>query len=323
LPPKPGLALARRIVKEYNNDGFIAVIVEGDERIGKSTYVLKSLNQALDYLKGKKVNKSNWQTYLGWNPAEVIDTWAHKPSNIKYIGYIWDDAGVWLNNLQWSDPLLIEVQKYMSIVGSDYAFLGLTTPNAKWILNKINRIPGMMRIIIKKTMGSNRIGKLPESIRWAREARGYIPWFSPDTKRSGVRKILVDDFKCKMDNETYEWYKPLRDGYNDLIKLRMAHEALAQVKAQRLRDLQLETKGLRWQNQLRKLEKVKRKFDEENEKLPKDVSADYPNEIEDQLIRADIEDIDITSESHHVGEDGVITIDNDDNEIDLEGVEDE
>lgn len=252
---------------------FLCCIVEGEERIGKSTYVMKCLNQALDYLAKPKIREDNWREYLGWKPDEVIKTWSVKPSNIKQVGYIWDDAGVWLNNLAWNDPLLKEVQKYMSLVGSDYSFFAMTTPNAKWILNKINKIPGMMRIKIIKTDGSDMIGEMPESKRWSRRATGYEPWYSPDLKKSGVRKVLVDDYRCKMDDDMYKWYQPLRWGYNNIIKERMNIEALSEIKRNELKELQLKAKELRLHNQIIKLS-------EEKDNL----KGDYVN-IDDKLTK--------------------------------------
>lgn len=298
MPAIPSLALARRIVKSYMNDSFLCVIIEGEERIGKTTLATKALNQALAYLTNKQIRENNWRNYMGWNASEVIEQWYSKPSNKKEIGFIWDDAGMWLNALQWSDPVLIQIQRYMNIIGTDYSFFCMTTPKASWILNKINGIPGIIKVIVKRTMGEDTIGEMEESTKWARVGKGYKPWWSPDTKRSGVRKILEDDFSCKMPDEMYAWYKPLRERYNDEIKKYMRHEMISQIRKGALRDLQQKTKGLRMQSQLNKLNKSYDKLEKEGKELPRGVFRD-----EDKL-ESDILSIDGNEyEEMEVGED--------------------
>ena len=58
---------------------------------------------------------------------------------------------------------------------------------------------------------------------WARKAVGFKFWLHADLKHSGVKKIFEDKFDCRMPNDFFNWYKPLRDAYEDLA-LRLLNE---------------------------------------------------------------------------------------------------
>lgn len=262
MPKLPTLALARMIVKAYNNDDFLPIIVEGGLRRGKSAYVIKVMMQVREYLGQKPLSRWNLRSVMGWEPRDVIETWLLK-GPVKEPVFCWDDAGVWLNNCRWNDPLLLTISEYLNLVGTDYGCLILTTPKAGWVLSKINAIPELIRIKIRKSRGTDNIdGNDEESTRFARQAVGYKPWRSPDLKQHGVNKVLIDDYSCKIPDDIYSYYKPLREGYNVKVKKRMLGELNAGVRKTQLRDLQQETRALRWTNNLRKLQAQKAKLEE-------------------------------------------------------------
>jgi hypothetical protein len=223
MPEIPSLALARLIIRSYLNDDFHPIIVYGDLRIGKSSYALKSLKQALEYLRPfidglPKFSTDSIERFMGWNPLEVVTSWLNEEERMPC--YIWDDAGYWLHSLNWTDPVLISVMKYMNVVGTDYNTLIFTTPDPTWILSKIANMAGMIRIKVVKRDGSEKV-LIDERAyrRFARTAIGYKPWKSPDLKRGGVNKIIIDDFSCKIEDDLYEWYKPIREHYAKNAKL--------------------------------------------------------------------------------------------------------
>jgi hypothetical protein len=246
MPELPSLALARLIVKSYLNDDFHPIIVYGDLRIGKSVYTTKALEQALDYLFGWKLTPTNLNRFMGWNPEENVESWLNEEERMPC--YIWDDAGYWLHSLNWTDPTLISIQKYMNVVGTDYNVLIFTTPDPSWILSKIANMSGMVRVKIVKRSGSANITQLQEYRRFARRGIGYKPWKSPDLKRGGVNKVLDDEFSCKMPDRLYEWYKPIRLSYAKKAKLEI-------MKNLRNAKTKMEIDELKNQKKLRKLEK--------------------------------------------------------------------
>lgn len=215
MSPLPTLALARLIVRNYLNDDFSLVIVDGNLRVGKSTYSIKSLSQALDYLFGKPIKRmKDLKWVMGWEPEEVVETW--QALTEREPCFIWDDAGYWLHSMNWNDPLMISIQRYFNVIGTDYNTIILTTPSPKWVLSKIANMPEMIRIKCTKRTG----GIQTEEYRmFARVATGYRKWESPDLKRGGVNKIIYDEFSCKLDQVLYDEYKPIREDYARKAKM--------------------------------------------------------------------------------------------------------
>ena len=211
MAPLPTLSLARLIVKNYMRDDFNLVIVDGNLRKGKTTYAVKSVEQALDYL-GKihtdEIQPSELKWILGFEPDEVLESWLFV--KVRQPAFVWDDAGYWLHSMNWRDPVMVSIQQYFNVVGTDFNTMILTTPSPLWVLSKIANMPEMIRVKITKRDGGNRDS---EYKRFARTATAYQRWTSPDLKRGGVNKIWVDTFSCKMRDSLYEWYKPIRDEY--------------------------------------------------------------------------------------------------------------
>ena len=156
---------------------------------------------------------------MGWDPSENVEVWLDITERIPM--FTWDDAGYWLFSLNWTDPLLISVQQYMNVIGTDMNNLMLTTPDPEWILSKIATMPGTMRIKIIKRDGGRSDA---DSRLFSRRALGYVPWKYPDLKGGGVNKRLQDDFSCKLPDDFYKWYKPTRKEYTMRAKLAMREE---------------------------------------------------------------------------------------------------
>jgi len=268
MPEAPTLATARKIVKEYYADGFQLFIIEGNARIGKSALATKVIDQVLNFVYDRKIECSSFSKwglkhFMGWHPVEVIETWLDKPKKKEPI-FVWDDAGVWLNNMLWSDPLLIKITQYLNIVGTDYASLIFTTPKAGWVLNKIGAFPEMIRIKVVKLGGQDLLIQDKESIKFSRRAIGYKPWLSPDLKKHGVNKVLQDDFSCKMRDDLYSYYQPLRDSYNDQIKAAMKQELHTRALVRQVRESQVQVKAMAYSQRLGKLKKRQAKLEKAN-----------------------------------------------------------
>lgn len=189
------------------------------------------MGQVIDYFFGEDIFTVTGSTgfrrapicekYMGWDPIEVVDTWLDIPEGTRIPMYQWDDAGYWLFSLNWTDPLLISIQQYMNVVGTDMNNMMLTSPDPEWILSKIATMPGTMRVKIIKRDGG---GSDADSRLYSRRALGYVPWKYPDLKGGGVNKKLVDDFSCKLPDKFYKWYKPTREFYATRAKLAMREE---------------------------------------------------------------------------------------------------
>jgi hypothetical protein len=56
-------------------------------------------------------------------------------------------------------------------------------------------------------------------------------------KRGGVNKIWIDDFNCKIKDDIYEWYYPLRRDYAQDGKQKIIDNLRRKSDKQRLEDL--------------------------------------------------------------------------------------
>ena len=209
MPKLPSLSLARLICRAFRDDDFILVIIYGPLRMGKSAYAMKVMGQVYEYFFGKSLSVDLVRDYMGFHPSEVVDRWLELGDK-RIPMYVWDDAGYWLYSLDWNDPLLKAVQKYMNVVGTDMNCLMLTTPDPTWILSKILNMPGTVRGRIIKRDGGIR--DQPSSL-YARRCRGYKPYRMPDLKKTGVNVLWEDDFSCRIPDDVWGYYYPLRRGY--------------------------------------------------------------------------------------------------------------
>jgi len=254
----PSLILAQKMVQNFRYDSFTLWIIEGPLRIGKSAYVMKAGYQVLDYFYGDPMTWDAMKPYMGWHPAENVEKWLNVTDRQPF--FIWDDAGMWLFSLDWSDPLMVAIQKYMNVVGTDYNNLVLTTPSASWILSKISKMPGMRRIKIIRREGRSR--DTPTKL-YGRTAICYQPWQSPDLKKHGVYKRFYDNYSCLIPDDIYDIYYPIRREYARLAKMAIK-EQLA------LRSTISQVSNLRIKARLRKLEKDEEKIHKALAKVLKD-----------------------------------------------------
>jgi hypothetical protein len=196
------LVTAKLIDDAYYADEFKLFTAYGPLGIGKSAYSLKigaELYGSYDKVKD----------YLVFHPKEFVEkcfkmSETHRRDKL----IIWDDAGLWLFALEFTDPFMHAVMKYMNVARTNWAGMILTTPTPMWVIYKLRNFPQCINIkIIKQTSDKVMEGK-------PRIAKGYRSWIMPDFKKQGVRLIYEDQFNAMLPHKFYwDWYKPLRDSY--------------------------------------------------------------------------------------------------------------
>ena len=180
---------------------------------GKSAYAIFALVEAL--ISWYKITEDHaWEYVKGFicfHPEQFF----RKLREIRLVGLhrvpgiLWDDAGLWLYALEWNDPFVKQLGKYMNVARSRLASLILTTPTPNWIIKKLRGFPDAYHVRIKKTTGAPRT-------RWLRAARGYTLDMMPDLRKFRVNVPFEDDFNCRMPDHFFKWYSPLRDAYEEL-----------------------------------------------------------------------------------------------------------
>jgi hypothetical protein len=221
---------AKRIVELFDNDEFKPIIIQGDHGYGKSSYanwLIASVygeNGKPKWYTSKSKKKINpiFETHVGFHPKHVLDQWTAK--NGRDYVYHWDDAGLWLHSLDFQDPFVKEVGKYMQVVRTDWACVIFTAISMEDISSKIRGLRNAIIIDITKEGTSHTHPN-------HRTATAYIlrkTWKGKPWKDY----LWKDVYNSHVPNKFYnEWYKPLRNKYSELAKERM------QKKLQEHKDL--------------------------------------------------------------------------------------
>jgi len=159
---------------------------------------------------------------LVFHPRDFLDlSLKMRKEDRRDKAIIWDDAGLWLYALDWYDPFVKAVGKFMNVARSVWGALIFTSPSTHVIAKKVRQFSQGVNI---KVMRRDRrtVAKKP------RLARAYRQWEAPDQKKTGVRRIWEDEFNAWLPDPFYAWYRPLRDQYADMA-LDLMEKSLRQL----------------------------------------------------------------------------------------------
>lgn len=213
------LSGTKKINELFEKDEFKVFLIEGDHGYGKSTYANRLIAEvySLDKIRCNwdyKKKNSVFPMHIGFHPKHVIDLWS-KQEKRDYC-FHWDDAGLWLHSMEFYDPFVKEVGKYMQVARTDWAALIFTAISKEDIISKIRGLRNT--IVIEITKDSNY--KEP----YRRLATAYI---QRKTWKGRYWKdyLWKDRFNCHVPDDFYnEWYKPLRNKYSEIAKNRMRNK---------------------------------------------------------------------------------------------------
>jgi hypothetical protein len=217
----------RRIEDAYYKNEFQIFIVYGPFGYGKSSYAIQVLNEIYHWWTYNKdgtvtYSRDDWfedfQRHIFFHPKDFILRCVRE-DNRREKAVVWDDAGLWLHALDFSDPFVKAVGKYLNVARTDFAAIIFTAPLPTWVTYKVRNLPQAITLKIIK-LSSN------PSIKDMRRAKAFQFWISPDMKKSGVRNIYHDDFKVKLPQDAYDKYMPERQKYSKMASKGMLEELL-------------------------------------------------------------------------------------------------
>ena len=199
------------INQAYYYDKFFAMTVEGVQRVGKSSYASQCLAEAFGEWTDKPEVKcvepdyeavKDWMVFL---PREFLDLVLSVGK--KERGVIWDDAGFWLFALDWYEPFVKSVSRYIQLCGRQFGALIMTTPDKVLISSKVLAAMPKMKICQITEIGVDSFRNRP------RRARVYEKWNWADGKRGGVRRKWQDNFNAMLPDSYFDWYHPKSESY--------------------------------------------------------------------------------------------------------------
>lgn len=278
----------RRLVGNYYaNECEVFMVYGMPEGIGKSAYVNHTLADIQGFLKCKdqellkwmwdknkpkdaEIWESDWESakqFVKYPPDDMVDTCIRMiEKERKAVAVHWDDAGTWLNAMDFHDPFVIAFMKYLSLARSNWGGIVLSTPVEDWVLRKLRTAKGIYHIEIKRMPGTDR-----RYVWRPRFATCYkMTKYKGNPKTYWPRKWR-DSFMAIMPDSFYKWYEPRRRMYTK-IAVQMMKKALEKRRQ----------KYPSWAKQIEKdeaiLENVEKHVFKANEK-----SKDF-NELLDQKI---------------------------------------
>jgi hypothetical protein len=204
--------MSERILNWFYSDELGIIIVHGQQGYGKSTYAAISCSEVYGHDFNQERFRYDWEAvkkHIVFTPQQFIDLCYS--SSAKEPMVVWDDAGYWLNAMDYRDKLCIQVSKYLEVARSRWGAIIFTVSDQRQILNKIRGIPHAWTIPIRK-VGTPSIDQPAFRYKHDRRfARLHKSWCSEDMKRSGKKGKEGDVFYARMPSEFYNWYKPWRD----------------------------------------------------------------------------------------------------------------
>ncbi len=204
--------LTRIINDLYERDEFIPILIYGPLGVGKSAYAMKVVAEVYG-----ESGKPNWEAVkerVVFHPKDFVKRCLSMNKRDKAL--IWDDGGLWLHALDFWNPFVKNVGKYLNVARTDLAALVITTPLPTWVITKVRGLPDAINIKIIKGGGPTGPSTMPDHpyIRKQRVAKAYKQWILPDMRKTGVKEIFRDHFSAFLPSDFYfDWYKPLRDRY--------------------------------------------------------------------------------------------------------------
>jgi len=213
--------ISEKILEWYYNDEFGIIIVHGQQGFGKSTYACISGAEVYGHNRMKHEFYYNWDAvkkHIVWTPRDFIKLskkrdQGKEPYEHKEPLVIWDDAGYWLNAMDFRDKLCITVSKYLEVARTRWAAIIFTVSDQRQILSKIRGIPHAWSIPIIK---ASTPGVHNPNYKWVHDRRYahlHKSWVSEDLKKSGKKGQEGDVFYARMPPKFYRWYKAFRDRF--------------------------------------------------------------------------------------------------------------
>jgi hypothetical protein len=212
---------------------FFVTIVYGASGLGKSTYQCKVTAEVMKNLAPKILGheltvEQSWELtkkLIVYHPDrffskldEIESRWGSSPI------LNWDDGGLWLFAMSYNEPFVKEFLEWLNVARTTIkGTLIISTPTPFMVLRKLREFPNSISVKIVKAKGEDDTYRNPETDKWTwmRIAKGYRNWMSADWKKTGVRSKLEDIFSCRMPDEFFEWYQPVRKAYEQMARARM------------------------------------------------------------------------------------------------------
>lgn len=217
------LDATKRVLELWDDDEFQIFIINGSNGYGKSTLA----NRIISEVYSKDGVHGNWdislfKEHMGFHPVHVYKKWMSKRKRDKV--YHWDDAGVWLNALDYQDPFVKAVGKYLQTARTKWACIIFSAIDRDDVVSKIRNFKSTVIIDVTKE-GAKKSSPYP-SERNHRTCHAWHYW-KDRLGKQGNENDWSETFNCHVPDKFYEWYYPIRKKFANMSEKLGYEKALA------------------------------------------------------------------------------------------------
>jgi hypothetical protein len=220
------LILTKKILQSYPN-GFNSFLITGRRGIGKSSYSLRSLHDALVEMGMSNIRA--WDTALKSLKFTIPEVIAYLKEAVdadeKKVCLIWDDTRIFASGTQYhlNMKLVYKLSGMLDSIRTAVCNLVMTCPSTSGLLGVLKSYDDYLCKIHFSHEGG-----------FARISKGYL-WSSLPSGQKRIYLKFVDSFNCRLPNWIYEKYmiqrkNALKDILVDLENKETAEKKIIQEK---------------------------------------------------------------------------------------------
>ena len=206
------LEASKYVLDLAEDDRAEIFIVEGGAGKGKTSYGANIIAE----VHSKDGKTGNWdinlfKRYMGFHPIKVFNKWCKAEDELVFL---WDDAGAFINSLDYSHPLIRKIGKQLQTIRTKYHCVIFTCLDADDLVRKVRMHQGAVTIRIslhgsepKSTEIGRKFKRTATAKHWQKD------WYNKPYRQDDWDEY----FNCRMPQHFYEWYQPIRKHYADML----------------------------------------------------------------------------------------------------------
>ena len=186
------LRTSKMIQNWYHANKFRVIIVYGPSGEGKSVFSLKVLKEIY--------GKSRLRHYIIFRPEDLVKFLMNlQKRNERIPTFLMDDAGLWFNKQDFRDKFVVAAMKWIQVARTNTASIIFTTPNVSQLVKSLRSLDCFLINISNKSPTRS-------------QAKAYNNYVYPSGK-SIVNLRWIDTFTPRLEDDIYNYYLKLREGY--------------------------------------------------------------------------------------------------------------
>ena len=208
------LAATDYVNELYRNRRSGIIIIEGNPGTGKTAYGANILaeSHSIDGVAGNW-DLDNFKKYMGFHPQKVLEKW--RKAHYEKV-FLWDDAGAWINAMDYQDPAIKKIGKLLQTIRTKYSCIIFTCLDSDDLAKKIRMFAGAITCRITLSGSEPKSNEIQRKYRRTATAKHWEKdWYGKLFRKDEWN----EQFCCYMPPVFYNWYEPIRAHYADMLSI--------------------------------------------------------------------------------------------------------